>query len=332
MSDDMVRCVRCHGVYEAGLEACPRCGTTYRPLPIAPAPDPGSYADKYHGTPFAMQVEATAAPIVPSTGPRPGIVVALGAMMIVLALVVGGLYAVGAFGGDRSPAPALIFGTSQRPSPTPTLPPSVATTLSQLRDMNLSAHIKIQSRATLDVRVNGSSQTVIVTMDAVVSGGDESGTMTVGGSTVEFRLVNGSYYNRVAPTGKWVARSVIPPAMLLTPLFGITDAKMLRLVGPEMRDGQTLNHLQTTDWWVPDQSRISLFDVGAFGIKATRTMLDLWTTPDGKPVAASFSGTQDAQDGTHLLKIDVNFVFDQVGTSQVIDNPMAKPSPKASPT
>src|ERR1700690_4374971 len=110
MSENMVRCVRCHGIFDAGLENCPRCGTTYRPIPVAPAPDPGSYADKYQGTEFAPAVVETAAPVMPRSGPRPGILVALGAAMCIIALVIGGLYFLGAFGGPAAtPAPQLIF-------------------------------------------------------------------------------------------------------------------------------------------------------------------------------------------------------------------------------
>lgn len=332
MSDGMVRCVRCHGVFEADLDVCPRCGTTYRPMPVAPAPEAGFYVDKYHGTEFAAPVAPTATPVMPATGPRSGMIVAMGVMMVALALVVGGLFALGAF-GSAAPAPALIFGNSQRPSPTPTLPPSVTTTLAQLRDINLSAHIKIQTRATVDARISGGAKTVIANMDATVSSGNEMGTLTVGGTATQFRLVDGIYYSRAAPGGKWAAKSIIPPAMLLTPLFGITDAKMIQFIGEEKRSGQPVNHLRSTGWWVPDQSRMSLFDVNVLGIKANKTVLDLWATPDGNPVAAAFAATQDTSDGSvHLLDIEVSFAFDSVGTPQIIENPIPTPSPKASPS
>ena len=336
MTDEMtpaplVRCVRCHVVFEPGLENCPRCGTTYRPIPVAPAPEIGSYAEKYHGTEFAPAVIETTAPVVPHTGPRIGIVVALGAAMVIIALAVGGLYAMGAFGGPAATQQALVFANTPRPTPSPTLPPSVSVTLNELRDMNLSAHIKIQTRATMDASVNGTAASVIANMDVTVSGGNESGTLTIGGAKKEFRLVDGIYYDRLAPAVKWTIRSVIPPVMLLTPLFQITDAKMLELVGAETRDGVAVNHFQTTGWWVPDQSRMSLFDVSSMAIRANKTVLDLWATPDGKPVAGAFSATQDTSDGSvHLLNIQVSYAFDQVGVPVTINNPMPSPSPSAS--
>jgi len=51
MTEKMVRCPRCHDVFDAAEWICPRCGTTYEP--VAPLPDRGEgfFVEKYSGTP-----------------------------------------------------------------------------------------------------------------------------------------------------------------------------------------------------------------------------------------------------------------------------------------
>ena len=71
-------------------------------------------------------------------------------------------------------------------------------------------------------------------------------------------------------------------------------------------------------------------DPGNYDIHA----LDLWATADGTPVAAHFSGTNPAADGTMLVDVQVDYTFTQVGIRQEIDvpGPNWKPSPTIGPS
>jgi len=62
-------------------------------------------------------------------------------------------------------------------------------------------------------------------------------------------------------------------------------------------------------------------DLSSLPIKPDVSVLDLWATPDGAPVAATFSGTNSATDGTRLLDIEVTYTFSDVGVPQAIDAP-----------
>jgi hypothetical protein len=104
---------------------------------------------------------------------------------------------------------------------------------------------------------------------------------------------------------------------------------MIQLISEETKNGQTLNHFQTTRWWAPDTSRLAITDVQGLtaGLAPDVTVLDLWATADGVPVSATFSGTNSASDGTKLVDIEVSYTFDGVGVPISIGTPEPSPSP-----
>ena len=144
------------------------------------------------------------------------------------------------------------------------------------------------------------------------------------------RLVNGQIYTRILPTGKWSLLAEMPAYLVICPVFGLASTKDLQLVGQEMKNGQVVNHFQSTGWWTPDISRVSMADLSSLPIKPDVSVLDLWATPDGAPVAATFSGTNSATDGTRLLDIEVTYTFSDVGVPQAIDAPGPGWSPSPS--
>jgi hypothetical protein len=210
------------------------------------------------------------------------------------------------------------------------LPPSIAITIAQLNDRQLSAHITVDSRTQLSARVLGHAETNIVTFDGMISAGNEIGTLLSGGQKHEFRLVDGVIYDRLLPSGRWTQLATIRPYLIVPPIFDVTSPKMLQLIGQETRDGQPVNHFRSTQWWVPDISRVALVNLASLYLKPDSTVLDLWATPDGAPVAATFSGTNIASDGTKLVDIEVAYSFTHVGVPVDIRPPEPSPSPQSS--
>jgi hypothetical protein len=326
MAEKMVRCVRCHEVFDAEAGPCTKCGTPYRPPVAQPKAIDGLYVERYAGTPYVP--EPPPAPVVParrrSSTP---LLLGGGATLIAIAVVVAILAATGMLGGGPTAAPAPLIARTEPPSPTPTLPPSISMTLAQLNDPRLGAHVAVDSRAQFNGRVFGQSKTDIVTFDGQISAGNESGTLQTGGAKMELRLVDGVLYTRNLPSGKWSVAASIPSYLIIAPLFGITSPKMLALVGQETRNGQTVNHLRTTPWWAPDLSRVALMDLSTLRLAPDSNVLDLWATIDGTPVSATFSGTNSASDGTKLLDIEVSYTFTDVGVPVDIVSPLPTPSP-----
>lgn len=329
MAEKMVRCARCHEVFDAEAGPCTKCGAPYQPPRQQPAAVDGLYVDRYAGSEFAPIPTPT--PVAPL--PRRNTTALLiwgGAALLGAALVVA-IVALTLGPHSSSPAaPALVVARTEPPSPTPTLPPSVAMTLQQLNDLRLSAHITVDSRTQLSARIIGRSETDIVTFDGQISGGDESGIIQGAGLKQEFRLVDGVVYIRSLPSGKWATASTIQSYLVIAPLFGITSPKMLQLVGAETKDGLAVNHFRTTGWWVPDTSRVAMMNLSGLAIAPDSTVMDLWATPDGAPVAATFAGTNTATDGTRLLDIQVSYTFTDVGVPVEILSPFASPSPTVS--
>jgi hypothetical protein len=331
MAEKMVRCARCHEVFDADAGPCTKCGTPYQPPRAQPAAIDGLYVERYAGSDFAPVPDP--APVAPL--PRRNTTALLiwgGAALLGAALIVAIVAVTLGIPSNSPAAPALVVARTDPPSPTPTLPPTVTMTLQQLNDLKLSAHITVDSRTQLSARILGQGQTSIVTFDGQISGGDESGTIQGGGLKQEFRLVDGVVYIRALPSGKWATATTLPSYLVIAPLFGITSPKMLLLVGAETKDGLAVNHFRTTGWWVPDMSRVAMTNLSGLAIAPDSTVLDLWATPDGAPVAATFAGTNTATDGTRLLDIQVSYTFTDVGVPAEIVSPFASPSPLVSPS
>ena len=64
MAEKMVRCVRCHEVFDAEAGPCTKCGTPYRPPVAQPKAIDGLYVERYAGTPYVP--EPPPAPVVPA--------------------------------------------------------------------------------------------------------------------------------------------------------------------------------------------------------------------------------------------------------------------------
>ena len=160
-----VRCRRCHDVFEAGLANCPRCGAAY----IAPSEpsqtDADSYAEKYTGTEFAEP-----APVVTLASSRNrsgmGFLLAIGVALVVTAVAVGGLVAMGAFAAPApTPRQDVVYTRPATPTPVPTLPPILNKTLAQLADPQLNMHVSIRTSVSVNARVSGRSVSTTVNME-----------------------------------------------------------------------------------------------------------------------------------------------------------------------
>ncbi len=329
MAEGMVRCSRCFQVFEADEGSCPVCGAPYQPPVPQPKAHEGLYVERYAGTEF-LPLPAVA----PAPAPRrhdTRLWIGGGAALIVAAVFVAILFELGGVGGNGpTQAPLIFSAVTASPSPTPTLPPAIVSAVAQLEDPNLSASVTVDSRVQLSSKVLGHAQSIAVSFNGQVSGGNQQGTLTAFGTSQELRLVDGQAYQRILPTGKWKAIASLSAYLVICPLFSVDSAQDLQLVGQEMRDGQLLNHFQSTGWWNPDLSRMALTDLSGIPIKPDRVLLDVWSTVAGAPVEATFNGTNSATDGTKLLDIEVSYTFSDVGVPQAIGSP--GPSPKASPS
>ncbi|MGZ6314468.1 MAG: hypothetical protein ACXWNI_02435 [Candidatus Limnocylindrales bacterium] len=333
MAEKMVRCHRCHEVFDAEAGPCTKCGAPYQP-PIAP-PDSGGqlYVDRYAGTEFEPP------PLVVPLRPLPrrnstGLLIGGGVVLIGLAAVVAMVVAVGGFGSAATAPAGYVVPRTEQPSATPTLPPTIALTLQQLNDPNLSADVTVQSIADLNDPSLGKHERHAVSFVGHIAGGNEGGIVIEEGITREYRVVGGVVFVRVPPATRWSTAASIALYLVIDQSFGLTKPQMLQLVGEENIDGQPVNHLRSTTAWAPDVSRISMIDISGFFFKPEVVSLDLWTSPDGSPVKAVFSATNTAANGTKLLDIETSYTFTNVGVPQVIENPVASPSAslRASPS
>jgi hypothetical protein len=325
MSEKMVRCGHCHEVFDAGAGSCTKCGTPYQAPVAAPRVVEGSYADLYAGTGFVATPEQPAAPMS-QRRENHTLWIGCGAALIVVAVVVAIVFKMGMGSTSNQPNGQLVVAQSHRPTPTPTLPPSITALMGSLNDRALSAHIVVVSRVQVSTRLMGSG-TTLISFDGQISGSNEGGMLKQGGVTREIRLVDSTVYTRVVPNGTWQISPSIPSYLIIAPVFGITKPEMIQLVDQEAKNGQVLNHLQTTRWWAPDPSRLALADLTSLSLAPDVNILDLWATADGVPVSATFSGTNSASDGTKLVDIEVSYTFDQVGVPVSIGTPAPSASP-----
>lgn len=323
MTEKMVRCRRCHDVFDASEDFCPRCGTKYEPIAAAPAPAEGFFVDKYVASPF----EAPTTPVhEPAPRSGPSLLVGAGVAFVVVALVLGALFLGGAFGSSPAPTRQAVVARTQAPTPSPSLPPSITRALAEFQDPKFSAHIYVNTRATVSARVAAANQgyTLFSSLDATVEAGDEAGTLTIGGIATDFTLIGNQLSLRSRTTGHYAPVSTISPYYLLLPLFGLTDAKMLQYAGDTKgNNGETLNHLVSTPWWTPDKSKLAVMDVGTLPEKIERVSLDLYVQPDGTPVSATFTAWTDSTNGEHLVQIVTTYNFTSVGTAGPIIAPTA---------
>ena len=329
MAEKMVRCIRCHEVFDPAEGRCFKCGTPYTPPKAQPQAYEGLYMERYAGTEVApvdpVIVVVPARPRSNSTYMIWG-----GVALLCGALVVALLFALGLSGGlNASPAP--IHGVRPGAAVTPTLPPTIALTLQQLQDLNFSAHVTVQSRIQLSASVAPKAQIIVIKYDGIISGGNQWGTLKVGAVTQDTMLANGQGFVRTPPAGKWTAIEIFPPYRVVSPVFGLKTTNDLVMIGQETKNGQLLNHLQSTHWWNPDISRLAFTDLTLLRIPPDVNMLDLWVLPNGTPVNATFSGTNMAGD-TSLIDIEVQYTFSQVGVTQTIDAPGPNWTPSPAPS
>jgi hypothetical protein len=319
-----VRCRRCHGVFEAGLPNCSRCGAAFIVSPDTAEAHAGSYAERYTGTEFDVP------PVAPSADPLPrrsgvGLLLALGVALIATTVGLGALVVMGAFDTPVTrPTPGIVVARTPTPSPVPTLPPMITQTLQQLSDPNLNVHVSIRTTLSINARVTGRSSSSILNSEIDCANGNESGTKQSGNILSEFRLVDGVYYVRQPPAGVWHAQVGITPFIVLSPLFALSEPRMLQYDGPEQKLGVATEKLESTAWWTPDSSKVSGLDVAALSISPQHTKLQLWVASDGSPLYATFRAWTDASDSTNLLDITTTYTFTNEGTVGPIASPTHK--------
>jgi hypothetical protein len=331
MAENMVRCSRCHEVFDAEAGPCTKCGTPYRPPTAQPKAFDGLYTDRYAPAASASP-EAIVAPPPVRRRDNTGLFVGGGAALILSAVVIAILVGLGALGGPSvTAAPQRVVPVTLPPSPTPTLPPTIAKTLQQLNDLKLSAKITVDSHVSLSATA-GQSSTIIVKFDGQVSNGNEWGTLQSGGISQEIRIVNGEIYARVLPAGKFTKYAAVPSYLVICPVFGLKSTADVQLVGLETKDGEQLYHIQSTSSWNFDLNRLAMADLSSLPYWPPRPVLDMWVTPDGTPVSATFSGSSTATNGTKLLDVEVAYTFEDVGIARSIDVPGPNWSPSPTPT
>jgi hypothetical protein len=284
--------------------------------------------ERYAGTGLAQVDDPLVVVVPPRRRDNTGLFVGGGAALIVSAIVVTLLVASGALGGPAiTPQPRRVLSVTPPPSATPTLPATVAKTLTQLNDPKLNAHITVDSHITLSATV-ARSAAVTVQFQGDVSNGNQSGTLQGSGMTQEIRLVDGKVYSKIMPAGNWILSPAIASYLVICPVFGLKSNEDIQLIGVETRGGQQLNHLQSTRSWSPDMSRMAMTDLSFLPYWPDKSVLDLWATADGTPVEATFSGWSLASDGTKLVDVEVAYTFSQVGVPVAI----AVPGPSTSPS
>ena len=323
MTEKMVRCARCHDVFDASDESCPRCGTKYEPVAAPPEPGEGFFVEKYANSPYEAST-----PLRPEPAPRsgPSLLVGAGVAFVVVALVFGALVYVNAFGSSPAPTRQAVVARTQAPTPSPTLPASITRTLAQFADPKFSAHIYVNTRATVSARVSNTNQgfTLFSSLDATVEGGNEGGTLTIGGIATDFTLISNELSLRSRTTGHYAPVASIPSYYLLLPMFDLTDPKMVQYTGDTTGNtGETLKHLISTPWWNPNKTKLAVLDVATLPKPLVNVSLDLYVTPDGTPVSATFNAWTDTSSGEHLVQIVTTYSFTMVGSAGPIIAPTA---------
>jgi hypothetical protein len=320
MAEKMVRCVRCHYVFDALEGPCIKCGTPYQE-PVAPPPViDGLYSQKYATVAPEPEPQMAAAP---ARGNNANYMIYGGIALIGAVVVVALLFSLGLNGGIGATPPPLgaVLPASSVAQP---LPETVDSTLAQLNDPNFSAHVTVQSRIQVTATVSSKALVAVVKYDGVVSGGNQWGILKVNSTTQEAMLIDGQAMVRTPPKQSWSPASTYAGYKILCPIFGLKDANALTMVGQETKFGQPLNHMQATHWWVPDMSRLTLYDMSflSTGLAPDVTTFDLWAKPDGTPVSATYSAKAMAGQ-VALVDIEVSYTFTDVGHAVAIFLPVA---------
>ena len=227
MAEKMVRCHRCHEVFDAEAGPCTKCGAPYQPPAAPPEGDGQLYVDRYAGTEFVPP------PLVVPLRPLPrrnstGLLIGGGVVLIGLAAVVAIIVAVGGLGSAATAPPGYVVPRTEQPSATPTLPPSVALTLQQLNDPNLSADVTVQSVADVNDPSLGKHERHSVSFVGQIAGGNEGGIVIEEGITREYRIVDGVVFVRVPPATRWSTAASIAGYLVIDQSFGLTKPQMLR--------------------------------------------------------------------------------------------------------
>jgi hypothetical protein len=244
-----------------------------------------------------------------------------GVGLISAAVVLALLFSLGLTGGLGA-TPGPVHEVAPAALPAATLPPTVESTLSQLNDVDFSAHVTIDGRIVMTAEAGGKAQTIVVQFDGIVSGGNQWGTLKVGSKVQEIMVVNGDAYVRTPPTGKWSGVTTVPSYKIICPLFGLKDDNYLAMAGQETVAGQALNHMRSTHWWSPELSRLALYDLSSLRLTPDVQSLDIWSKADGTPVSATYDGTNMAGNTT-LFGLHVEYKFSDVGVAQTIAAPGA---------
>jgi hypothetical protein len=338
MAENLVRCRRCYEVFDAEEGPCPKCGAPYRPPATHLQPIDGLYTERYAEK--AEQVEAADGAEIPGVrildAPRPrrragsALFVGLGAVLIVGALVVA---IVMELGGSATPtnAPVYVHGAETVQPRQPTLPPILSLALRQVANYELDAHVTMQATIQLDTQYKWKTQSRTTAFDGHISDGNQSGTIQTAGIAQEIRMVGGLFYVRNLPSGKWSLRPNLPSYLLVSPVLGVSSTQDLMGLGPTMRAGQMMNHLQSTSSWAPDISRITMTDLSSLPIKPTAVLLDLWVDDNGIPLSATVQATNIGPGGAKLLDIEVTYTFSDIGVPTTMVAPIS-PSPAPSPS
>ena len=339
MAENWVRCRRCYEVYDAECGPCPKCGVPYQPPATTPQPIDGLYTERYAAqvppTDRAVQAGAQGVKIVDAPRPRrragtslfigAGVVLVVGALVVAIVVELGG-------GATRTSAPVYVNGAETVPPRQPTMPPILALTLGQVANYQLDAHVTMQATVQLDSQFKWKAQSLTTTFDGHVSEGNQSGTIQTAGTAQEIRMVGGLFYTRSLPSGKWSLLAGLPSYLLVCPVLGISSTQDLKEIGPAMRAGQMMYHLQSTITWAPDISRITMTDLSSLPVKPTAMLLDLWVDDNGIPLSATVDATNIGPGGAKLLEIQVTYTFSDVGVPAPMVAPMSlPPSPSATP-
>jgi hypothetical protein len=325
MEERYVRCRRCHGVFESGVANCPRCGAEYTAIEAPLASSEGSYEERYKGTEFVPTVETPA--VAPKQqGSKYGLMLGAGALLTVGALVVVMLVMSGVLGmPGATQEPDIVYAITPRPTPGPTLPPAFANTLLQIADPDFNGHLSIRTTVAVSASANnGKAAAQTINIEADMGDRQISGTYQVGNVNSEYRLVNGIYYSRLLPNGAWAVKPNIPPFLLLTPLFAITDTKQIAYDGATAQHGAA-HHIVSTAWYFPDAAKLTSLDMSTYSVRIQYETLSLFIDNEGTPLYAEFHAWKDASDGTHLVNIVTTYTITNVG--QVLAGGTPGPSP-----
>ena len=324
----MIRCGACHEVIELGELVggrCPKCGCPYSPPKKISAPE-GSFIARYAGEQAPGEAESERQMLKPRSGVP--IVLIVGVAMIVIAVAGGGLVLAGVFNakptGTPHRTPNTVIGIA---TPEVTIPPVINTTLEYLADPQFSAIVSIDSSVMVSGRVSSRPGTVRSHLQVKMSSGVEAGQLTVGRTTWDCYVDQGTILVRQQPKGKWQGAAY--GYLVLSPFFDLTDPDQLQLKAETTRNGIPVYHMTNSRYWKPDILRLAIMGsavLDQFQIQGGQMMpdhytLDLYVANNGAPVYAEYHAWVAAADGTKVLALDTYYTFTNVGLVEAIPSP-----------